>query len=41
MRAAYGVFLRLPAKPEVPALAHVITFPDWSVIDTIVLLKVA
>jgi hypothetical protein len=35
------VLLRLPLKPDVPALAHVTTLPVWSVMDTMVLLKVA
>src|SRR5215204_5544352 len=38
-RAAYGVLLRLPLKPTAPDEAHEITFPDVSVIVTIVLLN--
>src|SRR5512135_162322 len=39
--AAYGVLLREPLNPLAPALPHAITFPDWSVKVTIVLLKLA
>src|SRR5918993_2570963 len=38
--AAYGVDLREPLKPTWPALAHEITLPCASVIETIVLLNV-
>src|SRR6266496_6162472 len=38
--AAYGVDLREPLKPTWPADAQAITFPDGSVMVTIVLLKV-
>src|ERR687884_731101 len=38
--AANGVDLREPLKPTCPALAHEITAPVGSVIETIVLLKV-
>ena len=36
-----GRILSAAGKPDVPALAQVMTLPDWSVIETIVLLKVA
>src|ERR671923_2639621 len=39
--AAYGVLLREPLKPAVPAEPQLITEPAWSVIVMIVLLKVA
>jgi hypothetical protein len=39
--AAYAVLLRDPLNPTLPALDHPMTFPVGSVIDTIVLLKVA
>src|SRR5205823_10843740 len=39
--AANGVDLREPLKPHVPDELHEITFPLTSVMDTIVLLKVA
>ena len=38
--AAKGVDLREPLKPTLPADAHERTLPSWSVIVTIVLLKV-
>ena len=38
--AAYGVDLREPLKPTVPAEAHAMTAPVGSVIVTIVLLNV-
>src|SRR5688572_6915386 len=38
--AANGVLLREPLKPREPALDHAMTFPERSVIETIVLLKV-
>src|SRR3954467_12462978 len=38
--AANGVDLREPLKPTCPALAHEMTLPCGSVIETIVLLKV-
>src|SRR6202167_4810998 len=37
--AANGVDLRLPLKPTLPAEAHAMTLPSWSVIETIVLLN--
>src|SRR6266536_2982347 len=37
--AAYGVDLREPLKPTLPADAHAITFPSWSAIVMIVLLN--
>src|SRR5581483_464679 len=37
--AANGVDLRDPLNPTLPAEAHEIVFPDWSVIVTIVLLN--
>src|SRR3954452_13016618 len=37
--AAKGVDLREPLKPTLPAEAHEITLPDWSVMGTIVLLN--
>src|SRR5487761_2052178 len=37
--AAKGVDLREPLKPTLPADAHAITLPSWSVIETIVLLN--
>ena len=37
--AAYGVDLREPLKPTLPADAHERTLPDWSVMDTMVLLN--
>ena len=39
--AAKGVPLRDPRKPREPALDHETTFPSWSAMVTIVLLKVA
>src|SRR5580698_3637561 len=39
--AANGVDLREPLKPHVPALDQATTFPETSVIETIVLLNVA
>src|SRR5688572_15357472 len=39
--AANGVDLREPLKPQVPDDDQAITLPETSVIDTIVLLKVA
>src|SRR6476661_9187447 len=39
--AANGVDLREPLKPHVPELDHATTFPETSVIETIVLLNVA
>src|SRR6478752_2100407 len=39
--AAYGVLLREPLNPAMPAEPHEMTFPDRSVIVTIVLLKLA
>src|SRR5665811_988660 len=39
--AAYGVLLREPLNPTTPADPQLITLPVWSVIVTIVLLKVA
>lgn len=39
--AANGVDLRVPLNPDDPDDAHAMTFPDPSVIVTIVLLKVA
>jgi hypothetical protein len=38
---ANGVPLRLPLKPQVPPLAQQSVSPLWSVIVTVVLLKVA
>jgi hypothetical protein len=38
--AAYGVDFREPLKPTWPELAHEMTLPVTSVIDTIVLLNV-
>src|SRR5919205_1212419 len=37
--AAYGVLLRLPLKPMVPADSQAITLPSWSVTLTMVLLN--
>ena len=37
--AAYGVDLREPLKPTLPADAQAMTLPSWSVIETIVLLN--
>src|SRR6476661_9004903 len=39
--AANGVDLREPLKPHVPELDHETTFPETSVIETMVLLNVA
>ena len=39
--AAYGVYLRLPLKPIIPALYHAIALPWASVMVIIVLLKLA
>jgi hypothetical protein len=39
--AANGVDLREPLNPHVPAEDHATTFPETSVIETIVLLNVA
>jgi hypothetical protein len=38
--AANGVDLREPLKPTLPADAHAMTAPEWSVMVTIVLLNV-